>query len=80
MHLDDIASSNFVITTGVLNSLVHYKRLLLHHRQDLQPQIIQECKQMLEKLITIDPPRKHRYGEIGTSRTNIFTSTYAHET
>lgn len=62
----------------VLNSLVHYKQLLLRHRPDSQPQIIKECKEMLEKLISIDPTRKNRYKDIGTSLI-ICTSLSAHD-
>ncbi|PVF93826.1 protein prenylyltransferase [Serendipita vermifera] len=47
-----------------LNSLVHYKSLLLRHQPENKATLKQECQQMLEKLREIDPKRKQRYIDI----------------
>ena len=59
-----------MIYLGCLESLVHYKRLLLRHRpKERREGLVAECKVMLECLKTIDPKRRMRYdaivGELG---------------
>ncbi|KAG8838279.1 Rab geranylgeranyltransferase, partial [Serendipita sp. 411] len=44
-----------------LNSLVHYKRLLLQHRSGEQHQLTEDCRQSLNKLASIDKMRRQRY-------------------
>lgn len=50
-----------------LNSLVHYKRLLLRHRPEKAVQITSESRSSLEKLAKIDTMRQRRYTDIAES-------------
>lgn len=49
---------------GCLNSLVHYKRLLIRHRPDEKSILMEECQAMLTRLSTIDTMRQQRYKDI----------------
>ena len=59
-----------VINVGCMESLVHYKKLILqkHVRSvdtESQGALREECRDLLEKLQTIDPNRRQRYVELG---------------
>jgi len=47
-----------------LESLVHYRRLLLRHRPQHRDGLIAECTACLERLKTVDPKRRMRYDAI----------------
>ena len=54
-----------------MESLVHYKRLILkNHSTSLQSgereALIASCTQLLSELQVLDPERKQRYVELGT--------------
>lgn len=52
-----------------MESLVHYKRLLLPHytsdEADIKLARVKDCFRLLRELEAIDPARKRRYQEIG---------------
>jgi hypothetical protein len=50
---------------GCLNSLVHYKSLLMRHQPENKSALKQECHKMLDKLREIDQKRQQRYTDIG---------------
>ena len=59
-----------VLLLGCMESIVHYKRLLLrHHATTLQPQergeLIGNCFELLERLRDVDPQRRNRYSDLG---------------
>ncbi|KAH7926287.1 rab-protein geranylgeranyltransferase [Leucogyrophana mollusca] len=48
-----------------MESLVHYKRLLLRNHSPSQPQCLRDnCLQLLYQLEQLDPARKHRYQQL----------------
>lgn len=52
---------------GCLDSLVHFQRLLLQHKEEASVKISsirRRCEFALTKLETIDPKRKQRYQDI----------------
>lgn len=63
--------------TGCMESLVHYKQLLVRsHSAMLAPKegdnLIATCLDLLRQLETIDPLRKQRYNDLGTLHTTAF--------
>lgn len=58
--------------TGCLESLVHYKRLLLKIHAQVASQsaeveskrLLSECQSILDKLLLVDPYRRKRYEEL----------------
>jgi geranylgeranyl transferase type-2 subunit alpha len=49
-----------------MESLVHYKLLLLrNHYPTTADTVRQECVDLLQRLIKLDPARQQRYKEIG---------------
>ncbi len=57
------------VITGCLESLVHYKLLLVNkHGEKItsdRQQLLDDCQRMLRKLKGIDPQRARRYDELG---------------
>ncbi|KAJ7273233.1 rab-protein geranylgeranyltransferase [Mycena rebaudengoi] len=54
-----------------MESLVHYKRLLLQkHPSSLDTTIISSCRDLLRELQGLDPARRRRYEEIPSSNNN----------
>lgn len=56
--------------TGCLDSLIHYKRLLVkllssEEDREEREKLNLECKEMLDQLAEIDPMRGNRYRDIG---------------
>ncbi|EIW85393.1 rab-protein geranylgeranyltransferase [Coniophora puteana RWD-64-598 SS2] len=47
-----------------MESLVHYKRLLLRNHEPQSSELLNSCRELLQRLQTIDPPRKQRYRDI----------------
>lgn len=57
---------------GCLDSLIHYKRLLVkllstEEGREEREKLNLECKEMLDQLAEIDPMRGNRYRDIGES-------------
>jgi geranylgeranyl transferase type-2 subunit alpha len=50
-----------------MESLIQYKRLLLKHKPE-RTDLVEACEQLLETLKSIDPMRRRRYEELGSSR------------
>jgi hypothetical protein len=46
---------------GPLQALVHYKTLLASHDPAAKSTLLQECKTLTEKLVQVDPQRRHMY-------------------
>ena len=58
------------LATGCLDSLIHYKRLLVkllssEEDREEREKLNLECKEMLDQLAEIDPMRGNRYRDIG---------------
>jgi geranylgeranyl transferase type-2 subunit alpha len=57
----------YLVNSGCMESLVHYKRLLLRNNSsatDTAP-LTKDCLRLLQQLQDLDPARKQRYEEIG---------------
>ena len=55
--------------TGCMESLVHYKRLLLRKhaaslRSEEQEGLVKDCVSLLQELEALDPARRQRYKEL----------------
>lgn len=57
------------LTTGCLESIVHYKLLLLRkYGAELDAKLLsEECRVLLRCLKALDPARRRRYEDLGTS-------------
>lgn len=60
----------YLAFTGCMESLVHYKGILLRHHSPHSETLVCECLDLLEQLKDIDPARRQRYEEIGECFTN----------
>jgi hypothetical protein len=55
-----------MVRIGCLESLVHYKRMLLRIHEKIDNQVLtKECQEHLVQLKDLDPMRSQRYEEIG---------------
>jgi geranylgeranyl transferase type-2 subunit alpha len=61
----ELQRRNQLFQKGCLNSLVHYKKLLLRHRPNEKDELVKQSQDMLRKLSQIDTMRKKRYADIG---------------
>jgi hypothetical protein len=71
-----------VPSAGCLESIIHYKRLLLRnwsHELDA-PQLSYECIDLLKRLEALDPMRRNRYQELGESLFEIIDTPFTHVT
>lgn len=62
-------SLSLMKSIGCMESLVHYKRLLLknHHSSVDASSLTSDCRRLLSDLRVLDPARRRRYEEIGAS-------------
>jgi geranylgeranyl transferase type-2 subunit alpha len=56
-----------------MESLVHYKRLLLrNHRERINTEaLVRECQGLLSQLEVIDPARRRRYQDLSAPRASL---------
>lgn len=59
--------------TGCMESLVHYKQLLLRNHltsigEEGSQVLVKECLELLDQLESIDPQRRRRYQQLGEYR------------
>ena len=69
-HADSVFPSNrvYLVPTGCMDSLVYYKRLLMQKDPEADKNtLIEDCLRLLQELRTVDPARKQRYLDIGSS-------------
>jgi hypothetical protein len=62
-----------------MDTLVHYKRLLLALKPE-RKELVDECAKLLEQLKNIDPMRRRRYEEMGKQLSHPMRHTLLYST
>lgn len=67
-----------LLYAGCMESLVHYKSIILRRHSPNSDSLTAECLNLLEQLKVLDPARRQRYEEIGKLLTIVCIGVVAH--